>query len=323
MKTFATQLLEHLTFLQSHYLDVKELEFGNVVRCHKIGSTQGRGDLAYKTSLNPMDKPEWVGLVTWCRAASGQEHIFKTYGLGQDGGDVLFAIPPHLYEDKDLERNEGAARKSYGFWQNSSLLGTSDYLDRKRVGSYGIRFRSSDQYGNAAVVPMYDESGRLWNRQILNHNGSKLMVTDGRTEGLFHKLQEPINGKPIGISESYVTAATCFELTGILTVCAFSSINLKSTAKSLRKLYPGSPLIFFADNDRHLEIRGIENKGICRAKDALVACEGYGYVAQPEFGDLKPSKDVSDWNDLVRERGIEVAKEQLSKIALLNKSLVG
>jgi phosphate ABC transporter permease subunit PstA len=73
---------------------------------------------------------------------------------------------------------------------------------------------------------MVDEHGRLWSYQLLNPNGTKRHPRDSRTEGLFHKLKEPMNGEPIGIAESYVTAATCFELIKFPIVTAFSSENL-------------------------------------------------------------------------------------------------
>jgi len=53
-----------------------------------------------------------------------------------------------------------AAKKAYGFWMHSNATGTSDYLDSKKVGYYGIRFRNN-KYGKVAVVPMYDIDSRL------------------------------------------------------------------------------------------------------------------------------------------------------------------
>ena len=124
-----------------------------------------------------------------------------------------------------------AAKRAYGFWNHSSTNGKSDYLDRKGVGYYGIRFRSDEKFGNVAIVPMLDETGYLWNYQILNSDGTKIMAKDARTDGLFHKLMEPKDGESIGIAEGYVTAATCMELSGMPTICAFSSENLVAVTK--------------------------------------------------------------------------------------------
>ena len=125
-------------------------------------------------------------------------------------------------------------------------------------------------------------------------------------EGLFHKLGEPINGQDIGVAESYVTSATCFELSGIPVICAFSSGNLPVVAKDIRSQYPMSRLIIFADNDRHLE----KNVGILAAEKAVVLVGSNSLLAFPEFGAIPASQDASDWNDLVRLVGVEVTRFQ-------------
>ena len=105
------------------------------------------------------------------------------------------------------------------------------------------------------------------------------MPKGARTRGLFHALQKPVNGEAIGIAESYVTAATCFELSGVSTVCCFSSGNMLDTALIMRKSYPNSPLVLFADDDRHLGERGLPNKGVCMALEAISCvggCASYG-----------------------------------------------
>ena len=295
---------------------MEALEFGKLVRCRALGQTQGWGEYAYKTNINPMDNG-FVGLVTACRGKSGTWEKFKTYGLAPDGhAKISYAVvdaPSSVAEDIITQEHEAASRKAYGFWKNSSLSGLSCYLTRKSVGAYGIRFRSSAEYGNVAVVPMFDEQGRLWNYQILNPDGTKRMAKNGRTVGLFHILNPLVNGSPIGIAESYATAATCFALSGAPTVCAFSSENLVAVAKSIRKLYSECRIILFADNDRHLEIEGMPNKGICKAQEAIDCVEGCVDMVAPDFGDLKPSRDASDWNDLVRLNGVEFAKVQILK----------
>ena len=208
--------------------------------------------------------------------------------------------------------DEQAARKVYGFWKHSAPSGIADYLTRKGVGSYGIRFQFSEKYGNTAVVPMFDRNGRLWNRQLLNPDGTKLMAKDGKTDGLFHKLQEPVNGHPIGIAESYVTAATCYELIKFLVVCAFSCENLVSVTEIMLSLFPASLIILFADNDLHLAEQRKVNKGILKAQEAKKLNEGRIVLVKPNFVDLKPSKEAIDWNDLVRLRGNDEARRQIS-----------
>lgn len=121
--------------------------------------------------------------------------------------------------------------------------------------------------------------------------------------GLFHKLREPINGQNIGVAESYVTAATFLELSGIPVICTFSSGNLPAVAKKIRILYPESRIVIFGDNDRHLE----KNVGIEAAEKALAVIGSNSLLAFPKFGDIAPNKDASDWNDLIRIKGREFA----------------
>jgi putative DNA primase/helicase len=167
---------------------------------------------------------------------------------------------------------------------------------------------------------MIDLLGRLWNYQLLNPDGTKRQPKDARTEGLFHTIGDPINGKLLGIAESYVTSASCFELTGIPTVCAFCCQNLKTIATMLRKRYPDSPLIIFADNDKHLEERRGTNQGVIKGVEAVNLIKDRITLLVSDFGDMAASKEHSDWNDLINQKGFECAKEQIQD--QLNKSAI-
>ncbi|MBS0655512.1 MAG: toprim domain-containing protein [Verrucomicrobia bacterium] len=310
--TFDEQIASHIAFLQANGVAVTELVFSNkFTRCHSSsGEESKRGGCAYKSFKNPMRDKGKVGIVTTCRIPGGAWVKHETYGLDGDAKSSPFFRP--ILDSSDA-LHEKAARNTCGFWHYSKTQGTSDYLDAKGVGYYGIRFRSTEKHGNAAVVPMFDENGRLWNRQLLNRNGSKLMATGGRTEGLFHVLRKSNGDELIGIAESYVTAATCMELVGTPTVCAFSSENLKSVAQTIRRMYPRNPIVILADNDQHLEKEGKPNKGILKAQEAQDTVGHHVVIAAPDFGDLKPSKEATDWNDLARLKGDDVARAQLMR----------
>jgi phage/plasmid primase-like uncharacterized protein len=313
-KTYTEQLIEHLHHLQSHGFDVTELQIdAGWIRCHLIGASHGRGELAYTTTTEKLNNGLF-GIKTSFRGQNGYgKHT--TYGQWPNGSDQVPTVSitssqvAILQEDDELHKQ--AARKAYGFWSNSSETGVSDYLNLKGVGCHRIRFRSSEQYGNVAVIPMFDIERRLWSYQLLNPNGTKRYSTNGRIEGLFHMLRLPSKGEIIGIAESYVTAATCMELFGIPVACAFGCHNLKAVTLDLRKLYPESKLIIFADNDRHLP-NG--NQGVLKAMEAKEVTGVGVCIATPDFGDIEPSKEASDWNDLMRLKGREMAKAQILKI---------
>jgi phage/plasmid primase-like uncharacterized protein len=313
-KTYNDQINEHLNTLKANGLEVSELKVDSSswTRCYAIGDSTGRGEFSYITNTEKLSNG-LLGIRTSFRGPNGLGS-FKTYGLSPNENEEKISVCSNGEYKANVELQEQAARKAYGFWNHSSIQGRSDYLDRKGVGHYGIRFRSSEQYGNVAVVPMFDDDGRLWSYQLLNPDGTKRHPKDCRTEGLFHKLKEPTNGKPIGIAESYVTSATCFELSGIPLVCAFTSENLIAVAQAIRLLFPASPIILFADNDKHLEEKGIQNKGVLKARQAINSIKHSAILASPDFGNLSPSKEATDWNDLVRLKGRDIAKAQMQEI---------
>jgi hypothetical protein len=35
------------------------------------------------------------------------------------------------------------------------------------------------------------------------------------------------------------------------------------------------------------------------------------FFSLPDFGDCEPSKEASDWNDLVRLKGADIARDQI------------
>ena len=162
---------------------------------------------------------------------------------------------------------------------------------------------------------MMDGLKRLRSYQILNSNGSKVFAKGTRCAGLFHPLVKLTDGLPIAIAESYVTAATCLELIGIPMVTAFTSENLEQVTVLLQQVLPNSPLVIFADNDRHLAW----NKGIICAHKAIKGVQGNGDVLVPNFGDLPCTRDYSDWNDLVRAIGPKEALKQIQNNNLNKK----
>lgn len=314
-KSYSEQINEHLCFLRSQNFEIIELKINeDFVRIHQTGKSQSRGELAYKTRTTKL-KNGLTGIQTWFRGSQGESSSFQTYGLGPQENEKIVHVemytePKRIEDDK---KYDAAGRKAYGFWQYSTLNGRSEYLERKKVGCYGIRFRSSPEFGDVAVIPMVDESGRLWSYQLLNSDGTKRQPKDARTEGLFHQIGAIINGQPIGIGESYVTSASCFEMTGIPTVCAFSCQNLKNIVMIIKQRYPQSRLIIFADNDKHLEIQGGANQGLVKAQEAIHKIEEHAFLIAPDFGISDPSKKLSDWNDLIMQKGFEYAKTQIGE----------
>lgn len=305
MMTFGEQVCSHLDFLRSLGLAVEDLVIDSgIVRCRPLNPEPGKfSQYAYRTSKNSMAKYGMVGLVTWCRGTGGREETHKTYGLdGVFNGLKPKTDAPRIDQVQPKREMSEAVRKWLWMWKEASDSGSSDYLNRKDVGSHGIRF---NQRG-AALVPAHDRHGTLCGFQFLNPDGSKRFPKGVAMAGLFHELREPANGEILGVAESYVTAATCMELSAVPVVCAFSSGNLLSVCNTMREKYPLSRIVVFADNDRHLD----ENKGVVWAEKATKAISN-SFIAVPDFGELLPNQDASDWNDLVRLKGRYLAKSQI------------
>lgn len=310
------QLDHHLAWLQSLGFTIDTLTVGSWVKCRGPEEPKPSGAFAYKTFVNEL-RGGGQGIITLAKV-HGQDHRLETLPSKGFSEPSLFRLSPSSKEEQErisadeLKKHKEAAKKARGFWGYSLISGQSDYLMLKGVGSYDIRFRVNE-YGKVAVIPMRDSAGALWNYQLLNSDGTKLFSKEGRVDGLIHCLAPLVDGKLIGIGESYVTSATCLELSGVPTVCAFSSTNLSAVTKIILEKYPKSQIVIFADNDRHHEQSGKPNEGRLKALQAQKLSETRIALAMPDFGDCKPSKDASDWNDLVRLKGREVAVEQMMR----------
>lgn len=186
-KTFAEQVDEHLAFLRSKGLDVEALAIDKgFIRCHALnGSECGRGEYSYKTQKNHMNKPGIVGLVTWCRGSNGNQFKHSTYGLDGEVKSRMLELERPIIKKEDsgpkIAVSEVESKARY-LWNKTKKIGQSDYLERKGIGSYGIRFLEN-QYGRVAVVPAMDEGETLRNLQFLNPNGFKRFL-----KGLWHMV---------------------------------------------------------------------------------------------------------------------------------------
>lgn len=305
LMTYTEQLASHAKFLRDLGLDVDipKVDMG-LVRCKALHPEPGKcSEYAYTTSRNPMKKADRVGLITWCRGYNGVEKTHNTYGLG--GSSEGYLLAPSTANKPQLEArksSEAIIQNCRKWWDSAHEHGSSPYLEKKNVGTYGVRF-----YNNGTVlVPARDVHGVLLAVQFLNADGRKRFPAGAVSTGLFHELRTPVNGQILGIAESYTTAATCMELAGISMVCSFGSSNLTAVAEALRKKYPDSRMMICADNDRHLQ----KNKGIDCAEGAC-SLIGNACVAVPDFGNLSAGRDASDWNDLARLIGDDAVKAQL------------
>jgi len=160
------------------------------------------------------------------------------------------------------------------------------------------------------LVPMRDSDDRLWNLQLIDPNGRKLYLFEGRKLGTFALLGEIETGRPVLVAEGYATGATLHGLTGLPVAVAFDGAGLAPAAQALRTKHPDLSIILAADNDHHLPRRPqpLPNVGLDKAQAAarLVG----GRVLVPAFDAQHPG---TDWNDFARQHGPDATRAALER----------
>jgi putative DNA primase/helicase len=227
---------------------------------------------------------------------------------------------------RERERTEAAhlataalAMKRWKASQDAPPEGAATYPARKGVQAHGLRFEAD----GAALVPLRDGDGKLWNLQTLaprkpSEGSDKLFMKGGRKAGLWHLLgniseqKEPMPGIEsaqaaiIFIAEGYATAASVHEATGLPVACAFDAGNLLAVAKALRALHPAARLVIASDDDHETQAATGRNAGREAADKAAKAVKG---IAALPSG-LQAGE--SDWNDLHARLGLDAVREQLT-----------
>lgn len=190
---------------------------------------------------------------------------------------------------------EMAARKATGAWSKYITEGESDYLKRKGVLAFGLRYAPS---GNGTLaIPMQDTMGKTWGLQVIRgkDRGNKLekqyWPKGLDKKGHFHL----IGGAPKGvllIGEGYATCASLHQATGLPVAVGFDAYNLQPVALALHKKYPRCKILVCADDDYLTD----GNPG-CRAAEAAALAVGGAWL-KPEFPFDREGKKLTDFNDL-------------------------
>lgn len=181
-----------------------------------------------------------------------------------------------------LDAEEGAARDSVDLWtQASPATFGHRYVDEKGIDPAPLR-----QDGSLLLIPMTDDSGRLWNVQRIAQNGEKRFMKGGRIDGLFaiigHFTPDTVGAVLV---EGYATGDTVHRATGLPAIVTFNTSNMPKVARIWHELRPDLEYTVFADDDEKTaqkalaEGRGYKNPGIEVAE--AVASEIGAYIAYP------------------------------------------
>lgn len=215
----------------------------------------------------PKKKNAWAILHEWTSPKSGKTFVVGVYGWRTD----FWKVEPTNVEwspaekaawqerqkainkEADAERQalaEQASTKAQRLWGRAQDSGVSPYLQRKKVGAYGVRFT----FGKI-LVPLRDVNDKLHGLQWIDQDGGKVFGTGTVKEGHFHLIGEIQPGIPIAFGEGYATCASVHVATSWPTVVCFDAGNLMPVITAFRKLYPEHEFVVAADDDKHLVAR--------------------------------------------------------------------
>jgi putative DNA primase/helicase len=308
-----------LAQLQAFGLDVtqSDIVIGQRRRCrHKDGGKEKRG--WYQLYELAKDDGSGTLIVGSYGAFWGAENVVQKIELPKADRkamtqEQMAALRARIAEDKkraeaeQRKRNESAAHRARAGWSKCLPVGDSDYLKRKGVEGFGVRF---SERGNM-VIPMLDTNGQIHGLQVIYAEKKNGRDKDFWPAGLAKKghffLIGGIPDKVLLIAEGYATAASLHMATGHPVAVAFDAGNLMPVAQALHGRYRRTRVLVCADDDYLTE----GNPGVSHAKNAALAVNGS--VVIPAFEADRPTdhKGPTDFNDLHIVEGLQAVRSQI------------
>jgi putative DNA primase/helicase len=337
-----------LTQMQVQGLQVDTLEIdGRVHRCRVEGSKERKG---------------WYLLHIW-RASSGLEYVVGSFGVWQGSNnnvikvelstDVLMtdadksALKARLSEDRkraaaQREHEAGrAARRAATVWAKALKAPPPgkplDYLQRKGVQSYGLRYTET----GALVIPMMDARGDTKGLQFIlpadhprvkqTHRDKEYWPKGLSKQGHWFQIGSAYSGGIVLVAEGYATAASLHAATGLPVAVAFDAGNLLHVAQALKKSRRVERILICADDDYLQRCTACKkatpvaeakcihcgadhtniNPGTAAAAAAALAVGG-SWLA-PVFPADRQGKKLTDFNDLQQfpQGGLPLVRAQI------------
>lgn len=322
-----------LTQIRQAGLMVDTLEAdAHVHRCLVEGSKERKG---------------WYLLHVW-RASNAAEYLVGSFGIWQGNNNNVMkvelsrdvemndkeraALKTRLAEDRKRAKAQRdaqagrAARRAANAWAKALTFlpdgKTADYLTRKGVQSYGLRYTAS----GALVVPMMDGRGDTKGLQVILPRHHPRVVLTRRDKEYWPKGLSKIGhwfqigkikaGDVALVAEGYATAATLHAATGRPVAVAFDAGNLIHVARAVKKTHRIKRILICADDDylqkcqhchqptpvsvlacQHCgKEHGQSNPGHGAAMEAAQAVEGLWLA--PVFPEDRDGEKLTDFNDL-------------------------
>lgn len=247
--------------LQAGGLLVDSLDTGRLRRCRVEGEGRERKGWYMLHELRLDDGTEVIvgSFGVWRGAENNTTKVkLNLDGKKKPNREQMEALRKRLAEDRrraDAARKaeaERAAQEATAVWKKCKPTGESEYLQRKGVGAYGVRFSPT----GAMVVPLLDVHNNIHGLQVVRGKNR----TSGKMEkeywplglekkGKFHLIGMPQDGGMLLVAEGYATAASLHACTGLPVAVAFDANNLAPVADALRKRYKGLRILVCADDD--------------------------------------------------------------------------
>ena len=161
------------------------------------------------------------------------------------------------------------------------------YLVAKKVAEIAAQAGCRAQK-RALLVPLRDETGMIWNLQMIGPDGQKSFMPGGRIKGLVWLVGD---GSQVDLCEGPATTLAV-ALAGNTAACCFGTKNMMGAAATLQGV--GKTVRVAADNDP---------AGL-KASQAVNTALGCPVIHPPAEG--------QDWNDLFCQEGLEVLRAALA-----------
>ena len=279
---------------------------------HRVPTIDDKGD---KKSGSYMGHSDGVAnaIITNFKTGERMHWIYSGDKLSKNELETLRKEGEARKAERDREQQQKqaqAAKTAYGLWNNAKPA-TNDhpYLKRKAIGNHDNLIRVSKE--GQLFIPIHSHKGKLQSLQIIDKEGNKRFLQNGKIEGGMLQLESNKTAEPIVIAESYATAKSIHEATGLNTVIAFSAHRLKEVAGIINKQNPEAQLIIASDNDKN-------NVGLNKALDA--GKKTNSAVILPTFSRTEKEQGLSDFNDLAKARGLKEVKKQFDKLLQPHKT---
>nr|WP_314631533.1 DUF5906 domain-containing protein [uncultured Janthinobacterium sp.] len=213
-----------------------------------------------------------------------------------------------------LARHAAAAVRAPAQWRMAAREGKSPYLVRKQVTPEACRYLVD----GGLIIPLmrYDfNPPKMVGKQAIFADGEKKNSGGMDKFAASCRLGDvPMDGEDIGIGEGYATCLSARMAIGhrFAVYMALDAGNMVHVAAMIRRLFPNSRLVFFADDDHMTGDAGR------RKAEAAAAAEGNALVIVPVFTLPRRQKknddslpDLNDFNDLHVHESLAVATAQI------------